>query len=80
VAKVVLDSSGVLAVIGKLVPAAVPQHVAVDEKTKALQPHPLWRHALIAANAQRGIPLGDEESNLKRLLQRRQSTERGGLE
>jgi hypothetical protein len=60
VTEIVLDRSSVLAIIGELVAAAMPQHVAVNEEA---EPHGLARpgnHALIAGHAQRRIALLSE--------------------
>ena len=51
VAKVVLDGSGILAVIGKLVTAAMAQHVAMNEKTEPGRLARPRNHALVASNA-----------------------------
>jgi hypothetical protein len=61
VAKVVLDSPGVLAVIGKLVAAAMPQHVAVDQEPEPRSLTGPRNHALIAGYAQRRPALADED-------------------
>ena len=53
VAKVVPDSPRVLAIVGQLVAAAVPQHVRVDEEREASGLARTGNHALIARNAQR---------------------------
>ena len=53
VPKVVLDSPGILAVIGQLVAAAMAQHVAMNEKTEPGRLARPRHHALVASNAQR---------------------------
>ena len=59
-AKVVLDCPGVLAVVGELVAAGMPQHVAVDEEREAGSLTSPCDHALIASHAQRRQAFGDE--------------------
>jgi hypothetical protein len=51
-AKVVLDSPRVLAVIGELVAARMAKHVAVDEEREARRFASPRNHALIACNTQ----------------------------
>ena len=51
--QVVLDRSRVLAVIGKLITAAMPQHVAMHEEGKLGSLASPGHHALIAGPAQR---------------------------
>ena len=55
--KIVLDRARILAIIGKLVAAAVPQHVAMHEEAKSRSlPRP-GNHALVAGHAQRRAAL-----------------------
>ena len=51
-AEVVLDRSGVLPVIGKLVTAAMPRHVAVDEKAEPGSLAGSGDHALVTGDTQ----------------------------
>jgi len=59
-AEVMLDGPRVVAIIGKLVAAAMPQHVAVDEEAKAGGLAGPRNHALIAGNAERRAALTDK--------------------
>jgi hypothetical protein len=52
VAKVGLDSAGVLAIRSKLEAAAVSQHVAVDQEAKRCSLAGASNHPLIACHAQ----------------------------
>jgi hypothetical protein len=58
VAKVVLDSPRVLAVVGQLVAAAMTQHVAMNEKTKPGRLARPRNHTLVARHAQRRAKAG----------------------
>src|SRR6516162_8961705 len=60
VPKVVLDRSGVLAVVCEFVTAGMPQHVAVNEEGEARGLASPRDHALIAGNAEGSQPLTDE--------------------
>jgi len=51
VAEIMLNRSRVLPIVGQLVAAAVPQHVAVDEKGKPRCLSGSGQHALIATHA-----------------------------
>ena len=66
-AQVMLDSSGILAVIGQLVAAAMAQHMAVDEEPEPRCFTGTRNHALIASNAQRRATLADEHVSAWRL-------------
>ena len=59
-AEIVLDGPGILAIVGQLVAARMPQHVAVHEERKADRLTCPCDHALIASHAQRHQALGNE--------------------
>jgi hypothetical protein len=61
VAEVVLDRPGIVPVVGQLVAAAMPQHVAVDEEWEAGNLASAGNHALVAGHGQRRQTLADED-------------------
>ena len=61
--QVVLDRPSVLAVVGQLVAAAMPQDVARDEEREFCRLARASDHALVAGHAQRGEALGYEDVN-----------------
>jgi hypothetical protein len=60
VPQVVLDRPRVLAVVGELIAAAMPKHVAVDEKPEPSGLSGPVNHALIAGHAERCAALAHE--------------------
>jgi hypothetical protein len=56
VAEIVLDSASIVAIIGELVAACMPQHVAVDEEAKASSFTGPGDHALVAKRRRPGDP------------------------
>jgi Bacterial extracellular solute-binding protein, family 7 len=68
VPKVVLDCTGVLAVVCELVAAGMPQHVTVDEKWESGGLASPRDHALIAGNAEGCQALTDEDMDACRGL------------
>ena len=69
-AEIVLDRPRVLAVVGQLVAAGVPQHVAVNEEGKARSLTSTSDHALIPGHAERRLALGHEDVDTARALRR----------
>jgi hypothetical protein len=61
VPEVVLDGSGIVAVVGQLVAGGMPQHVAVDKEREAGGLASSSYHALIPGNAQGRQALGYED-------------------
>ena len=61
-AEVMLDRSRILTAIGKIVAAAVPQHVAVNEEGKPRRFTGPRNHALITGHAQWRTTLADEDT------------------
>ena len=60
-AQVVLDRPRILAIVGKLVPAAMPQHVAGNQEREFRRLPGACHHPLIAGHAQRGEAFGYED-------------------
>jgi hypothetical protein len=63
VTEIVLNCPRVVPVIGELVAAGMPQHVAVDQERETRGLAGAGNHPLITRNAQWRIPLGNEDVN-----------------
>jgi hypothetical protein len=66
-AKVMLNGSGIVAVVGKFVAAGMAQHVAVNEKREPGSLPGPGNHALIFGRAEGSTALGDEHIRTRRL-------------